>query len=144
MSRPLRVEYPGAFYHVLSRGNEKKKFLEQKRTKGRYKSILVQKDAYLHYLSRYIHLNPVRANIVKVPHDYPRSSYIYFLSDKMNNGFLITEDILSMFSGDTEKAKNLYREFIEDNIGNETEVIKENITGGFILGTTDFVGWIKK
>ncbi len=24
MSRPLRVEYPGAFYHVLSRGNEKK------------------------------------------------------------------------------------------------------------------------
>jgi len=123
---------------------KKKKFLEQKRTKGRYKRILVKKDDYLHYLSRYIHLNPVRANIVKVPHDYPWSSYIYFLSDKMNNGFLITEDILSMFSGDMKKAKNLYREFIEDNIGNETEVIKENITGGFILGTTDFVGWIKK
>jgi len=24
MSRPLRIEYPGAFYHVTSRGNERK------------------------------------------------------------------------------------------------------------------------
>lgn len=38
MARPLRVEYPGAFYHVMNRGNagegifpgdaEKKKFLD--------------------------------------------------------------------------------------------------------------------
>jgi len=31
---------------------------------GRYKSILVQKDNYLHILSRYIHFNPVR--VVKI------------------------------------------------------------------------------
>ena len=24
MARPLRIEYPGAFYHVTSRGNERK------------------------------------------------------------------------------------------------------------------------
>jgi len=31
MGRPLRIEYPGAFYHVTSRGNERRAiFLTQK------------------------------------------------------------------------------------------------------------------
>ena len=34
---------------------------------GRFKAILVQQDEYLHHLSRYIHLNPVRAGITKSP-----------------------------------------------------------------------------
>ena len=42
---------------------------------GRYKAILVDKDAYLLELIRYIHLNPVRANIVTDPIDYPSSSH---------------------------------------------------------------------
>lgn len=25
MARPLRIQYPGAFYHVMCRGNERKK-----------------------------------------------------------------------------------------------------------------------
>lgn len=37
---------------------------------GRFKSILVDKDNYLLELSRYIHLNPVRAGIVEKPEDY--------------------------------------------------------------------------
>jgi REP element-mobilizing transposase RayT len=37
---------------------------------GRFKSILVEKDTYLIELNRYIHLNPVRANILKRPEDY--------------------------------------------------------------------------
>ena len=36
---------------------------------GRYKAILVQKDAYLLELSRYVVLNPVRAGIVKDPQE---------------------------------------------------------------------------
>ena len=34
---------------------------------GRYKGILVDKDAYLVQLSRYVHINPVRAKIVERP-----------------------------------------------------------------------------
>jgi len=37
---------------------------------GRYKAIVCDKDAYLLELVRYIHLNPVRAKIVKSPEDY--------------------------------------------------------------------------
>ncbi len=42
---------------------------------GRYKSILVENDAYLMQLSYYIHNNPLRAGIVKRLIDYRWSSY---------------------------------------------------------------------
>ncbi len=42
---------------------------------GRFKGIIVDKDEYLATLSRYIHLNPVRAAIVEKPEDYRWTSY---------------------------------------------------------------------
>jgi hypothetical protein len=42
---------------------------------GRYKSIIVQNDAYMLQLSYYIHRNPLRAGIVKRLSDYRWSSY---------------------------------------------------------------------
>lgn len=42
---------------------------------GRFKAILVDKDSYLLELSRYVHLNPVRAKMAAMPADYPYSSY---------------------------------------------------------------------
>ena len=42
---------------------------------GRYKAILVQKDAYLLELSRYIVLNPVRAGMVRSARDWRWSNY---------------------------------------------------------------------
>jgi len=42
---------------------------------GRYKAILVQKDAYLLELARYVVLNPVRARMVLDPAEWPWSSY---------------------------------------------------------------------
>ena len=35
--------------------------------RGRYKAIVVDKDAYLAQLVRYIHLNPVEASLVREP-----------------------------------------------------------------------------
>ena len=42
---------------------------------GRYKSTLVDSEYYFLTVSRYIELNPVRANMVKHPAEYPWSSY---------------------------------------------------------------------
>ena len=42
---------------------------------GRYKSTLVDCDNYFLTMSRYIGLNPVRADMVKHPSEYPWSSY---------------------------------------------------------------------
>ena len=42
---------------------------------GRYKSTLVDSRSYFLLVSRYIELNPVRANMVSHPAEYPWSSY---------------------------------------------------------------------
>ncbi len=42
---------------------------------GRYKAIIVQKEAYLLELARYVVLNPVRAGMVGTPDQWPWSSY---------------------------------------------------------------------
>ncbi|MCK4244138.1 MAG: transposase, partial [Candidatus Omnitrophica bacterium] len=106
---------------------------------GRYKSLLVEKDPYLPALSRYIHLNPVRKNLVKNPQDYPWSSYRYFITPINTPDFLCTDFILSVFSEDLEKARHLYREFVEDHIGEEVEVIRDNLHAGLIVGSRKFV-----
>jgi REP element-mobilizing transposase RayT len=46
---------------------------------GRYKAILVDIDEYAKELSRYIHLNPVRAKIVETPEEYDWSSYQFYI-----------------------------------------------------------------
>ena len=40
MGRPLRIEYPGAFYHVTSRGNEKKDVFKSQRDREKFLSYL--------------------------------------------------------------------------------------------------------
>ena len=42
---------------------------------GRYKALLVNIDEYAQELSRYIHLNPVRAGMVEKPEEYKWLSY---------------------------------------------------------------------
>ena len=40
MARPMRIEFPGAVYHVTARGNERKKIFRQDRDKEDYLEIL--------------------------------------------------------------------------------------------------------
>ena len=58
---PWRIEYEGVLYHVLSRGKRATGHLFY----GRFKSILVENDAYVLELSCYIHRNPLRAGMGK-------------------------------------------------------------------------------
>ena len=46
---------------------------------GRFKAILVEDDSHSWELSRYVHLNPVRAKMVDRPEDYRWGSYPAFL-----------------------------------------------------------------
>lgn len=105
---------------------------------GRYKAILVQQDEYLHHLSRYIYLNPVRANAVKDPIEYPWSSYKYFVSSTPPPTWLQASFILSMFGKTASEAKKLYNEFVLSEIGKEKDIILKNTIKGFILGNNDF------
>jgi putative transposase len=46
--------------------------------RGRYKAILIDAENYLLQLSRYIHLNPVKAHLAEHPNKYPWSSYHFY------------------------------------------------------------------
>lgn len=46
---------------------------------------LIDSDEYVLEASRYIHLNPVRANMVEKPQNYKRSSYLLRIKAKQYN-----------------------------------------------------------
>jgi putative transposase len=205
MARPLRIQYPGACYHVTSRGNEKKdiftsqkdraKFLnylesavvrygavihvwclmnnhyhlfletpagnlsqimrhlngayttffniKQQRTghlfQGRYKAILVEADQYAAELSRYIHLNPVRAGIVDTPEKYLWSSYRCYIGQNKPQAWLKTEFILSSFGGKIAATKSLYREFVEEKLKGKYDSPLQATIASTLLGSQKFV-----
>jgi len=208
MARPLRIAYPGAFYHVTSRGNEQKdvfksrkdreKFLEylasatqrygavihayclmsnhyhllletpagnlsqimqhinsayttyfnikRKRAghlfQGRYKAILVEADEYATELTRYIHLNPVRAKMVARPEDYPWSSYRGYIGEGKAPEWLNREFILGCLGKRAADAMKKYRAFVEDLLGKEYESPLKETFGTAILGSAGFVEMI--
>ena len=210
MARPLRVEYPGAYYHVISRGNnqekiykndrDKEKFLEylekaaerfsiiihtyclmsnhyhllvetpeanlslamqwinvsyatyfnRKRGRyghlfqGRFKAILIDADEYLKHLSRYIHLNPVRAKMVSQPAEYQWSSYGAFIGENKALRFLETSWLMSNFGRTKKEANRNYQDFVEKVDVKALENPSKQVTGGFLLGDADFVNWVKE
>lgn len=55
MARPLRIEYEGAFYHVTSRGNERKEIFRLKEDYERFKHYLLEaQDKYDFVLHGYV------------------------------------------------------------------------------------------
>ena len=63
----------------------------------RFNSIIVKNDAQFIYVSKYIHLNPVRANIVSSPLEYRWSSYYVYEVGKDENHLINSEFLLKYF-----------------------------------------------
>lgn len=104
---------------------------------GRYKAILVEADAYGLELSRYIHLNPVRAKAVAKPEEYEWSSYRYYIGLAKAPSWLKTDFILGLISGkDVEKK---YREFVDDATKEENGSPLKEAIASTILGSPEFV-----
>ena len=170
MGRAWRIEYEGALYHILSRGNEQGNIfydntdrwrfldtigdlserlavdifayvlmdnhyhllLKTRRAnlskamqwfgttytrrfnnrhnrsghlfQGRFKSIIIENDAYLMQLSCYIHRNPLRAGIVKRLADYRWSSYLAYGYGKSRPDWLSTK---SRVSGSQKEKRDI-------------------------------------
>jgi len=209
MARPLRIEYPRAFYHVLSRGIERRpiywdaadrlKFLESvqkaiskyhiqvyayclmgnhyhlllqtmdgnlsrvmqyinggyvtyfntKRKRvghlfaSRYKGIVVDKDSYLKELTRYIHLNPVRAKMVEKPEDYRWSSYNAYLG-RTKTVWLNADWVLGVFSSIETVALQRYKSFVEEGIDRDVEDPFKAVVASTVLGKESFVEQMKE
>lgn len=85
---------------------------------NRYKSILCQEDAYLLELTRYIHLNPIRAGIVrdiKSLEKYPYTGHTVLMGKQKVN-WQDTDKILGLFSVKKAVARRKYRDFVEKGV----------------------------
>jgi REP element-mobilizing transposase RayT len=77
----------------------------------RYHATLVDVESYLLEVVRYIHLNPVRAELVKDPSEYRWSSHGVYLGER-REPWITTNFVLGMLSPTGAGAKSAYREFV--------------------------------
>ena len=183
MSRPLRLELPGALYHVTSRGDrrediylndpDRQHWLDllgevcQRHNwlchayclmdnhyhivietidgnlsagmrqlngvytqwhnrkygrvghvfQGRFKAIIVQRQAYLLELARYVVLNPVRANICQTPAQWRWSSYLAMTGQANRPNWLHTDWLLGQFGCHFSKAVAAYVDHVQAGAG---------------------------
>jgi len=112
---------------------------------GRYKALLIDKENYLLELSRYIHLNPVRAGIVEKPEDYRWSSYRYYTGQVQNLPEWLNIDwVVERFGKDRVSAFREYRKFIDEGLCKKIRNPFDNVFANTILGSNDFVERIKE
>ncbi len=203
MARPLRLEFPGAVYHVTSRGNARQDIVADDRDRsqfltllahvidryrwlchayclmdnhyhllietpqpnlslgmrqlngrytqsynrrhervghlfqGRFTAILVEKEAHLLELCRYVVLNPVRANMVTHPRHWAWSSYRATVGETTAPPFLTTDWILGHFGSRVGPAQEQYRTFVAEGRGRPRPW--EQLTGQIYLGSESFI-----
>jgi hypothetical protein len=111
---------------------------------GRYKAILVEMDIYAKELSRYIHLNPIRAKMVEMLEDYQWSSYLEYIGRRKLQPWLVRDFILSYFGQKTKIAQQNYLKFVESRVGQKYKSPFKKVVGSAILGDEDFVKMVKQ
>ena len=104
---------------------------------GRYKAILVQKEAYLLELSRYVVLNPVRARMVRTARDWGWSNYRATAGMTTAPKWLETDWILAAFADGLHEAQAAYCRFVAD--GKNQPAPWENLKNQIYLGSETFV-----
>ena len=81
------------------------------------KAFLVEKEAYLLELARYVVLNPVRAHLVNDVADWPWSSYAAMVGTQANPAWLEVDWLLGQFADNRPMAIARYRDFVRAGVG---------------------------
>jgi len=200
MARPLRIEYPGAWYHVLNRGRRREKIFfsdsdyklflkilgkctelfnieihayslipnhyhllmhtpggnlsrsmrhlngvyaqkinrkynnEGSLFKGRFKSILIEKESYLEELIRYIHRNPYRAKLEEEIGQHKWTSHSVYMKRSECPQWLKTKDVLTRFSEYEKEAMRRLDAFVKEETPKELSAVLNRIKWPAILG----------
>jgi len=109
---------------------------------GRYKGILVEKDSYLLELSRYVVLNPVRAQMVKNALKWPWSSYRAMIGEQPSPDWLETDWLLSQFGVQRKRAIAKYIDFVRAGV--DLPGVWSELSHQIYLGNERFVKKMQK
>ena len=109
---------------------------------GRYKAILVERDAYLLELSRYVVLNPVRAKMVKRPELWAWSSYRSMIGQADRPEWLQTDWVLGQFGSRRNRAREKYADFVLAGVGLPS--VWDNVRSQIYLGSEAFAERLRR
>ena len=111
---------------------------------GRYRSTLIQTERYLLACMAYIDLNPVRAEMVADPKDYPWSSHAHYIGLRVDK--LVTPHPLVWQIGNTPFAREVqYAELVRAGLSVEQQgELTASVLSGWALGDKDFVADLQK
>lgn len=130
---------------------------------NRYKSIVCEEEPYLLELIRYIHLNPLRAGLVKDLDELDRylwCGHAALLGQKSLAGQAVDE-VMALFASKKKEARQAYRQFVSDGVAmgrrpeltggglRRSQLIENNfaVMGDYderILGGGDFVASLRE
>jgi len=210
MARPLRIEFPGALYHVMSRGNERRAivrddddcrkrldwlrrtaetygwrlhafvllsnhdhlFVETPRAnlsagmqhyngsytgyfnrrhrraghlfQGRFKGHLIEEEGYFLQVSRYIHLNPVRARLVDRPEEWPWGSCPGYVRAARKVGWITYARVLGEFGRAASQARRSYGRFLRAGLDEPPASPFRDAVRGLLLGSSAFVDRVRR
>jgi putative transposase len=109
---------------------------------GRFKAILVDADAYLLELIRYIHLNPVRAGLCTRAEDYAWSGHHSYLGNEMGSWVSISW-VLSQFGADADFARARYSSFVAQGVNEgRRDDFHQSVPEDQLLVDDDFAGQV--
>lgn len=85
---------------------------------GRFKSVRVKTDEQLLHLTRYLHLNPTTADLVKKPENWQWNSYMEYVRPQKD------QYLLCQFSELLNIIPKQYKNFVNDHIGYQRDLAK--------------------
>ncbi len=103
---------------------------------GRYQAILLEREAHLLEVSRYVVLNPVRAGMCHSPDAWMWSSYRATVGIDPVPAYLTADWVLAQFGRSRSAAQLGYRRFVADRMD---ESPFARLAGRVVLGREDFV-----
>jgi putative transposase len=104
---------------------------------GRFTAILVEREAYLLELARYVPLNPVRAGFTNAAENWPWSSYRATAGMEPSPPWLTTSAVLQRFGVEGDRATRRFQEFVRE--GMKADAPWTALRGQVFLGTAQFV-----
>jgi len=110
---------------------------------GRYRATLIDSETYLLICYRYIELNPVRAHMVKLPADYPWSSFQHNALGKKQQ-WLKPHALYSRLGKNNSERCTQYLALFDQAIPDNTlDAIRDATNKAWVLGNTEFLDKIQ-
>lgn len=123
----------GSYAHRFNRLHQQAGHVLQ----GRFHALLVERDAHLLELCRYLVLNPVRAGLVGNAGQYRWSSYRATMGYHTAEKWLHVDWVLAQFGAHREQARVAYRSFVDAGVGLDSPL--QNTRGQVFVGSLDFI-----